>query len=524
MDIQQRLDRFAPVALTAERKDLDPAQWAMVQRLIEAGRLLGQIHLRQIDPANLALRQDLAASDDPQDRLRRRLFDLMAGPWDRYADDEPFVGDRPRSPGGDFYPADMSKLEFEAWLEGHPVDRGAFQGYFSVIRRRGPDLVARPYHQVYREWLEPAAEALSSAAALSDHGALSDYLSRRAQALLDDDYFESDCLWVALQDGPIEALFGPYELYEDKLFGYKAAYQAMVGLRDLQESARFHDLVDYLPTMAAHLPVEKAYQGRAEGLASPIVVADAVYSAGLLATVGIPVAFVLPNDRRVRTAVGTKKVMLKNIIRAKFEHIVQPIAEQLLDREQVDALAFEPDFVHVLLHEISHALGAQVIEGPEGPLPVHQSLQDLYSTIEECKAEIVGLYNVLFLVREGFFPSEWADMVPVAYLANIFRLTRRGGRGAHARANLLAFNFFQEAAAVRHDAGSGRFRIDPKKTAAATKELAAILLRLEGRGDYGAAKALVDRYVRLPDVLGRSYEGLADIPLDLAPTYPWAEE
>jgi hypothetical protein len=524
MDLSDRLARFAPVSLAADRDPLSERQQAMVLRLIDAGRELHTLYLRQIWPGSPQMRADLAASRDPDDRLRLRLFDLMCGPWDRFEQDRPFMGTRPRPLEGDFYPQGFDQKEMDAWLEEHPADAEAFTGFFSVIRRQDDALLAVPFHQVYKAELEPAAEALHEAAALAEYSPLAEYLKLRAQALLSDEYFDSDCAWVGLQDGPLEVVFGPYEVYEDRLFGYKAAYEAMVGIRDLEESARFQELVEHLPTMAAQLPVAKAYQGEVFGLASPIVVADTVYNAGMLSRVAIPTAFVLPNDRRVRTTVGTKKVMIRNVYQAKFDKIVYPIAERLLDPEQVAALSFESSFAHVLLHEISHALGAQMIPGPDGDLqPVHKPLRELFTTIEECKADIVGLYNVLFLADQGVFPREWSEIAPVAYLASIFRLTRLGVGRAHSRGNLLALNFLREAGAVRRDSATGRFRAEAGAMAQAVEELTRILLIIEGDGDYEGARALVERYAQVTDEASEAWGQLDDVYMDLAPTYPWVD-
>ncbi len=522
MNLEERWARFAPVALTADPERLTERERALVRRLIEVGRQVHTLYLRQVWPGNPDLRADLAASPDPADRLRLRLFDLMGGPWDRFDDDHPFVGDAPRPAEGDFYPPGFTPAELDAWLADHPEERPAMTGYFTLIRRReGGGLEAVPYHRAYKEALEAIAAALAAAAALADHAPLAEYLELRAQALLTDDYFDSDCAWVALQDGPLEAVVGPYEVYEDRLLGYKAAYQAMVGLRDAEESDRLRGLVDALPALAAHLPVPREYQGEVAGLASPITVVDTLMNAGLLAAVAIPTAFVLPNDRRVRTTVGTKKVLLRNVYQAKFERIVRPIAERLLEPEQAAAIAFAPAFAHILLHEVSHALGAQMIPGPDGALqPVPQALRDLFPPIEEAKAEVVGLYNLLFLVRERFFPEEWRDQAPPAFLASILRLTRTGTEQAHARANLLAWNLFCETGAIRQDRSTGRFRAEPHKMAQAIKELSAILLRIEGEGDMDAAQALLRRYGAVPEELRRAWAEVADVPLDLAPTYP----
>lgn len=525
MDLAQRLARFAPVRLTADRSRLGEREQAVVEKLIAAGRSIGQAYLRQIWSGNLERRARLAASADPQDRLRLRLFDLFGGPWDDMDQGFPFATDHPRPLGAGFYPEDMSKDEFNAWIEAHPQDRPAFTGYFTTIRRRGRDLVAVPYHEEYREQMEPAAAALREAARLADHPPLAEYLRMRASALLDDDYFESDCAWVALQDGPIETLSGPYEVYEDGLFGYKAAYAFMVGVRDLAESARFRALVDLLPALAEHLPVPSEYRGQVAGLASPIVVTDTVYNSGMLTTVAMATAYVLPNDPRVRTTVGSKKVMLKNVAQAKFANIFHPVAEDVLTPEQAAMVTFDDYFAHVLLHEVSHALGLRNIPQPDGStMPLHQTLRDLYSPIEECKADIVGLYNLRFLCQEGFFPREWQEAAGATLLAGQFRMARTGG-GAHARGNILAHNFMREQGAIGYDRGTGRFWADAGRMAQAVAELAAILLTIEGRGDYAAARALLERYGTMSAEMAAGLQRIRpELPLDLAPSYPWAEE
>lgn len=526
MDLTERLARFAPVELQAESSRLGEREHAVVRHLIAAGRQIDEIYRRQICPTGPAMRARLATSDDPQDRLRLRLFDLMGGPWDTMDGDTPFIGETRRPPGAAFYPEDLQRQEFDRWLEQHPEDRPAFTGYFTVIRREGEALKAAPFHEVYRPWLETAAEELLAASRLADHPPLAEYLRLRAQALLDDDYYESDCAWVALQDGPIEALFGPYEVYEDKLFSYKAAYEAMVGVRDLAESARLRSLVGDLPALAAHLPVPREYQGEVTGLASPIVVADTVFNAGELNTVALATAFVLPNDPRVRGAVGTKKVMVKNVARAKFENIFALVAQDVLDPDQAAAVTFDVYFGHVLLHEISHALGPRESTLPDGTRQMrHHALRDLYSTVEECKADIVGLYNVLHLAAERAFPPEWKEAAPAVYLAGVPRMVRMGAGEAHPRANMLGFNFLWEAGAIRQDRETKRLRVDPRRIATAVAELARILLVVEGDGDYEKARALVERYVHISPELQEALERIRPrLPLDLAPTYPWAEE
>jgi len=523
MDLAQRLARFAPVELTAERGRLSAREQAVAEHLISAGRRIGDAYLCQIWPGNLALRERLAASPGPEDRLRLRLFELMGGPWDTMDQRFPFAVDHPRPAGAAFYPEDLTKEELTAWLEQHPADRAAFSGYFSVIRRRGAALAAVPFHEEYREHLEPAAQSLEEAARLADYPPLAEYLRLRARALLDDDYFESDCAWVALQDGPFEVVVGPYEVYDDGLFGYKASYECMVALRDVEESARFRAVVDALPTLHARLPVAPEYRGRVAGLASPIVVADTVYNSGQLTKVAIATAFVLPNDARIRTTVGTKKVMIKNVARAKFANIFYPVTLDVLTPEQAAMVTFEDYFAHVLLHEVSHALGERNILQPDGSrIPLHQTLRDLYSPIEECKADIVGLYNVLFLAGEGFFPREWRESAPATYVAGCFRMARTGG-GAHARANLIGFNFLRERGAIRQDAATGRFWAEASAVGPAVEELSGTLLQIEGRGDYAAAQALVQRYAFMPPEMEQTLAQVRpDLPLDLAPTFPWA--
>ncbi len=524
MDVSERLARFVPVELTADPSDLDERQQAMVRHLVAAGRQIHEVYLRQVWPGNPDLRARLVASGTAEDRERLRLFDLMAGPWDRLDEDRPFIGDRPRPPGGGFYPEDLTREEFEAYLADHPQDRPVLTAPLTVVRRREGMLEAVPYHRAYREFLEPAAESLLEAARLCDHAPLAEYLSLRAQALLNDDYYESDCAWVALQDGTFEFLIGPYEVYDDHFFGCKAAYEALLGRRDLGESARFRDLVEQLPVLAAHLPVLPEYRGQVAGLSSPIVVADTVFNAGEMATVALATAFVLPNDPRVRTTVGSKKVLLKNVSRAKFGHLLRPVGERLLDPAQAEALFFDNIFSLVLLHEVSHALGPQEVLQPDGSrISRQQALRELYSVVEECKADVLGLYNLIFLAEEGFFPREWRESAPGAFLAAVFRVIRFGSGSAHAHANLLTFNFLRDEGAIRRDPGSGRFRAEPRRVAQAVAELAAILLRLEGDGDYKGAQALVRRYGHTPPELEEALERVRDVPVDLAPTYPWAE-
>ncbi len=468
---------------------------------------------------NPAIRQRLEASHDPNDKALLHLFNIMYGPFDRLQQNKPFIGTTPKPLGGGFYPEDMTKDEFQKWIQAHPKDAAAFESPYTVIRRDGANLVAVPYSVAYKQWLEPAANDLESAAALTKDPALKKFLLSRAQAFRSNDYYQSDVDWVDLSHNKIDVTIGPYEVYEDGLLNLKASFEAFIGVRD-EESSRALDVYkSYINDLENNLPLDAKYKSSRIGTLSPLIVINEIYTGGEARPGVQTAAFTLPNDERVRAKKGTKKIMLKNVMQAKFNKTLAPIAIRLIADDQLPEVKFEPFFDHTLLHEMSHALGPGFITVGGRKTTVNRALKEQYSAIEEAKADVLGLYNVEFLAQKKVFKPGDLPSHYVSYLASLFRSVRFGVDDAHGKANLLQFNFLMKEGGIQYDQDKAKFRADIPKMQAATKKLANILLTLEAEGNYNGAKAFMEEYGKVGPQLQSALRRLNGIPVDIEPTF-----
>jgi hypothetical protein len=521
IDVQQ----FVPARLTAEIGHLEASEREALDKLIEAARLLDPVFDRQAYAGNPALRAELAGDGSAEGRLRLAYFDIMRGPWDRQDHHRPFAVDRPRPPGGGFYPEDLGADELRAWIEAHPADRAAFEGLFTLIRREGDRLVAVPYSRAFAEWLEPAAARLREAAEITRDEGLRRFLRSRADAFGSDDYYQSDKDWMDL-DGAVEATIGPYETYEDELLGLKASFEAFVTVADPAASARLAKYKGLLPEMEDNLPVPDEVKTR-RGAESPIRVVDLVYSSGDARKSVQTIAYNLPNDERVRSEKGAKKVLLRNLIETKFELIMRPIAERILDPGQLAHLSAEAFFNEVLFHELSHSLGPAFVaaSGASGErVEVRLALGSSYPVIEEAKADVMGAYNVLFMIRRGELQASLREQLLVSYFAGLFRSTRFGVAEAHGKGAAVQINRYLEEGAARFDAGTGRFTVDLPALEASIERLVRDICLLQHRGDKAGTDALLARYGEVSAPMRQALGGLAGIPVDVRPVYPLAGE
>ena len=525
-DLPERLARLPRTTVDYDHSLLDARESTVLAELVAASRPLGDVFLRQVSEKNPALRRRLtAASVHGEEGAGDALacFRINAGPWDRLSGNAPFVGSAPKPPGAGFYPADMTREEFERWVSAHPPDRRTFEGLCTVIRRDGRSLTAVPYSTEYRVYLETAASHLRRAAALTANASLRRFLSSRARALLDDDYYESDLLWMDL-DSDIEVVIGPYEVYEDALFNYKASFTAFVGVRDKAESERLASYVRHLPEMEAGLPIPEEHRNTSRKFESPIRVVQEAYTAGETRAGVQTSAFNLPNDERVRQAKGSKKVLLKNVMEAKFRVAGKPVADRVLEPEQRASVSFDAFFDHTLFHELSHGLGPGVITAPDGRrVEARIPLKNLYSEIEECKADVVGMWTLLQAIDEKWLTAFDADTLAITTSALFFRSIRFGVDEAHGGGTAVQWNWFVEKGAVV-PAPDGRFHVDTAKFREAVRSLANELLMIEATGDFARAEKLLDGYGKLTPEMERINAGLKDIPVDIAPVYAAAGE
>lgn len=511
--------KIAPIVMTPNVSFLTAEDRQVVNLLNEAANLMSAIYQRQISEQNPALRAEIAASNRPDRQALLDMFDLHFGVWDSLAEYAPFYGDKPLPPGRAFYPADLTKAEFDAWLAAHPDQRETMLGLYTVVRRDGDGFRAIPYSQYYREWLEPAAQKLEQAAAITSNASLKRFLTLRAQAFRTDDYFESDMAWMDLE-GPIEVVIGPYEVYTDTLYGAKAAFEAFVTVMDPAESAALDKYKGYLRDMEANLPVEDRYKNFQRGSDSPIAVAEQVHGGGDNVPGVQTVAFNLPNDERVREAKGAKKVILSNVLEAKYTRILQPMAALVLVPEQAGLVSKKYMTMETLFHELSHSLGPGSITVDGRATTVNAELKDVYSASEEGKADVMGVWNLMFMMDKGEIPAAERSEMFATYLAGLFRSMRFGIDEAHGRGAAMQYGYLKDKGAFAWDAAAGRYRVDDARMAAGVRDLVRDLVVLQGDGDYDGMTAFFDRHARLDAQAQAVIASMSAIPVDIQPIYP----
>jgi len=528
-DVEERLARFTPTDVEADLSALSDEDRRVLALLVEASRHLDPVFLRQVDAGNPAMeratRPWLGADASAEQRAAREYFELNYGPWDRLDEMEPFLGvgdlgalEHPESAG--YYPEDVTAEEVEAWIEAHPEDEAAMTSTVTLIRRDGDALVAVPYSEAFAEHLEPAAAKLHEAAEATSNESLARFLAARADAFLSDDYYESDMAWMDL-DAPVEVTIGPYETYEDGMFGYKAAFESFVTVDLPAESAALARYKDELPWLERNLPIPDEHKNFDRGTESPIRVVDEVYTAGDARAGVQTLAFNLPNDERVREAKGSKKVLLRNVMRAKYDKILTPIAERVLAAEELPELSFDAYFNFVLHHELSHGLGPGRITVNGEETEVRLELKELYSTLEEAKADVMGAYDILALIDKGEMPQELRATLPATYLAGLFRSVRFGLGEAHGRGVAAQFNYLLDKGALAVD-DDGRFRVVNDTFPGAIRDLAHDILMLQAAGDYPGTEEFLDRWGRATPELTAAVARLEDVPVDIRPRYPSA--
>jgi hypothetical protein len=425
-----------------------------------------------------------------------------------------------KTPGHGFYPADLTKAELDAYIAAHPAERQALLDGYTIVQRQGGRLVTTPYSVAYKPELARAAALLEQAAKTTSNASLKTFLTLRAEAFRSNDYFASEMAWMDVTGTPIEVAIGPYETYTDELYGQKTAYEAFVTVKDPQESARLEKFKTYLGDMEANLPVEDRYKNFKRGGASPIAVADQVRGGGDNLHGPQTIAFNLPNDERVREAKGAKKVILANVLGAKYEQILKPIGERALVAEQAPLVTKQYMVYETLFHELSHSLGPGSITVNGRPTTVQAELKDIHGTAEEAKADVMGAYNILFMMDKGQIPAAERPQLMATYMAGILRAARWGDQEAHGRGAALQYGYLKSKGAFQWDAAQKRFRVDDAAMAAGLRDLLAEIVKLQGDGDYAGMNALFDRYAHLDDDARAVIATLGDIPVDIAPVYP----
>ena len=517
-DISARRAQFVDREVTADVSNLSDGDREALRHLVVAAQAVDEIFKRQAWAENPFFAPEVATLGGAGADAARGYCRIMYGPWDRLAHYEVFLGDQPHPAGAGFYPEDMTRDEFEAWIEAHPEEGEAMTSLHTVVRRDDDRLVAVPYSQVYSDLLEVAAAELRAAATATDNASLSRFLELRAEAFLSDDYFASDMAWMDL-DSAIEVVIGPYETYEDQLFGYKASFESFICVAQPEDSQRLAIFKSQLPFLERNLPIPDEHKNFDRGSESPIRVVDEIFTAGDTRAGVQTIAFNLPNDERVREAKGSKKVLLKNVMRAKYDGILVPIATRVLPADGLDRVTFEAFYQFILHHELSHGIGPGQITVDGRSTEVRRELKDLYSAFEEAKADVLGVYDIYGLVSNGVMDAAILDSLPWNYTAGMFRTTRFGVAEAHGLGMVLQANYLLEQGAIEIT-DDGRFRPVPDVFEDAFRALAHELLMIQALGDYDAAVALVERYGTVHPAMAVAIASLTDLPVDIAPSYP----
>ncbi|HWO03046.1 MAG TPA: hypothetical protein VNS63_27645 [Blastocatellia bacterium] len=520
------ISRFAPTEITADVSLLSENDRKAIDKLIETARLLDPLYLRQVWSGNEALLKKLQADTTPEGNERLHYFMINKGPWSKLDNNAPFIDGVPheKPPQAGFYPDDITKDEFAAWVAGLSEQDKQHATGFSTVIKRGADrkLKSVPYHEEYREFLEPAARLLKEAAGLTSNQTLKNFLNSRADAFLSDDYYASDVAWMDL-DAPIEITIGPYETYEDELFGYKAAFEAFVTVRDEAESAKLVRYSSYLQELEDNLPIDSKYRNPKLGAASPIRVVDVVFSSGEGNQGVQTAAFNLPNDEKVVKEKGSKRVMLKNMQEAKSNKVLVPISRILIDPSQQSQISFDAFFSQILAHELMHGLGPHNIKVAGRDTSVRKELKELYSAIEEAKADITSLWALQYLIDKGVVDRAMERDLYTTYLASSFRSVRFGTTEAHGKGQAMQFNYLADEGAIKVDEATGTFSIDSSKIKDAVRKLTHEILTLEAEGSYDKAKAMLDKYGVIRPVMQKALDKLTDVPVDIEPDFVLAK-
>ncbi len=509
--VSARLAMYKTVRLSADLTKLSAKERQMLPILMEAAELMNPIFWRETygDPDSL-----LSRLTDPD---MRRFAEINFGPYDRLRGNEPFVpGVGPKSAGANYYPADLTQADFETYIAAHPDSAARFKSQYTLIRRRADgELYAVPYHVAFAPYVTQAATKLREAAALAEDAGLKRYLLLRADALLTDNYQPSDLAWMDMKSNQLDLVIGPIESYEDGLSGTRAAHEAYVLVKDREWSARLSKYAALLPKMQQGLPVPAAYRAESPGANSDLGAYDALLYAGEANTGGKTIAINLPNDEEVQLRKGSRRLQLKNVMRAKFDAILVPIADELIADDQRQHVTFDAFFATVMFHEVAHGLGIKNLVGKPGM--VRAAMKDVAGGLEEGKADVLGLYLITKLKEMGELPEGVMEDYYVTFMASIFRSIRFGAADAHGVANMVRFNFFEQQGAFARDPQTGKYRVDMPKMRAAMDSLSAKILTFQGDGDYDGVVAMNREMGVIRPALQAELDKIAraGIPVDL---------
>jgi len=517
--------RFAPVDLTADVSKLPDNERQALGKLVAAAKIFDGLFLRQVWEGNETMLLDLAQDNSPLGLARRHYFVINKGPWSRLDENQPFIPGAPKKPEqANYYPPGATKAEVEAWFKTlSAAERARATGFFTTIRR-GPDgkFIAVPYSLEYQAEVAHAAALLREAAALTTQPTLKTFLEKRAAALLSNDYYDSDVAWMEL-DASIEPTIGPYEVYEDEWFNYKAAFESFITLRDDAETQKLMRFGSELQEIENNLPIAPKYRNPKLGALAPIRVVNTVFSSGDGNRGVQTAAFNLPNDERVVAEKGSKRVMLKNNQEAKFRTVLQPITQVALASDDRQHVSFDAFFTHILMHELMHGLGPHNITVGGRATTVRQEFKETYSTIEEAKADISGLFALQYLVDHQKLDMSLDQTMYVTYLASMFRSIRFGITEAHGRGVAIQLNYFLDNGGVTV-AQNGTFAVNPERIKQNVVDLTRAIMTMQAVGDYNAARQMLEKLAVVRPQTQVVLDKLKGVPVDIEPRFVTAEQ
>jgi peptidase M49-like protein len=525
--LQRMAARFAPTDITADLSKLSAADRQVLGKLVEASKIIDGLFLRQVWAGNEAMLLDLARDQSAEGRARLHYFLINKGPWSRLDHNEPFVpGAPPKPAGANYYPPAMSKVDLEKWIQSLPENaRPRVTAFFTVLRNatnaaNGFSVV--PYNIEYQGELSRASALLREAATVATEPTLKTFLERRADAFLTNDYYESDVAWMELK-GAIEPTIGPYEVYEDELFNYKAAFESYVTIQDEGETAKLQKFAAELQDIEDHLPIDPQHRNPKLGGMAPIVVVNEIYAAGDGNRGVQTAAFNLPNDERVIREKGAKRVMLKNVQDAKFAKTLTPISKIALPAADQKDLSFDAFFTHTVVHELMHGLGPHSITVGGRQTTVRQELKETYSFLEEAKADISGLFAIQHMIDKGVLPKTLERPLYTTYLASTFRAIRFGVNEAHGKGIAVQLNYLldQGGFVAKPD---GTFAVDFAKVKDGVAGLTREIMTIQAEGDYAKSKAIGERLGVVRPPVQKALDALKAVPVDIEPRYPTAAQ
>ena len=522
--LQQMAARFAPTDIGADLSKLPEADRQALGKLIAASKVIDAIFLRQAWAGNPAMLLELSRDQSAEGRARLHYFLINKGPWSRLDHNAPFVPGAPahKPEAANFYPDGASKADVERWLTSlSEGDRARATGFFSVIRRSGSSFAPVPYNVEYQNELVLAASLLKEAAALATEPTLKAFLTARAAAFLSNDYYQSDVAWMELK-GAIEPTIGPYEVYEDELFNYKASFESFITVQDEAESAKLQKFAGELQDIENHLPIDPKYRNPRLGALAPIAVVNEIFASGDANRGVQTAAFNLPNEERVVAERGTKRVMLKNVQDAKFAKTLVPISRVVLTAADQKDVAFDAFFTHIVVHELMHGLGPHNINVAGRQTTVRQELKETYSFLEEAKADISGLFAIQHMIDKGVLPKSLERQLYTTFLASAFRSIRFGVNEAHGKGIAVQLNYLLDHGGFT--ASNGTFAVDPAKVKAAVEGLTREIMTIQAEGSYAKAKALGDTLGVVRPVVQQALDRLTAVPVDIEPRFTTAEQ